>query len=272
MIVLPKTWIERWQARNSFDQLFSIDGKIYREQDGRKTLRFKLNGKNYFAKLHYGVGWKEIIKNFLQLRLPIICAQNEWRAIQRLEQLGIKTMRLVGYGKKGWNPAHLKSFVITEELTNTISLEDFCRDWPTSPPSYSLKRALITEVAKIARTIHEHGINHRDFYICHFLLDISAGRKRIDPSQLKIYLIDLHRMQIRRRIPRHWRVKDIGSLYFSSMDIGLTKRDLFRFIRIYSNKPLRLFISEDRAFWQQVKKRGIAIYRKDFQKDPTIIL
>ena len=271
MLVLPKAWIELWNVQDTFDRLFAIDGRVYREQGGRKTLRFSLNGKNYFAKLHYGVGWKRIIKDLLQLRLPVISAQTEWRAIQRLEQLGINTMHLVGYGKKGWNPARLKSFVVTEELANTISLEDFCRNWPTSPPGYSLKRALITEVAKIARTLHEHGVNHRDFYICHFLLDISASVETIAPRHLGLYLIDLHRMQIRRRIPRRWRVKDIGSLYFSSMDIGLTKRDLLRFIGVYLNKPLRKCINEDKLFWWQVKRRAIALYRKDFHKDPTLL-
>jgi heptose I phosphotransferase len=272
MLVLPRAWIERWHAQDTFNQLFSIEGKVYRQQGGRKTLRFTLDGKNYFAKFHRGVGWKRIIKDLLQLRLPVISAKTEWRAIQRLEQLGISTMHLVGYGKRGWNPARLQSFVITEELANTVSLEDFCRDWPTLPPSCSLKRALITEVARIARTLHEHGINHRDFYICHFLLDISMGRERIDPRHLSLYLIDLHRMQMRRRLPWRWRVKDIGSLYFSSMDIGLSKRDLLRFIRVYRNKPLRACIGDHRLFWWRVKRRAIALYREFFQKDPTILL
>jgi len=271
MLVLPKAWLERWDGKDTFEQLFALEGRVYKEQQGRKTLRFTLDGKHYFAKLHNGVGWKEIIKYLLQLRLPVLGAQNEWRAIQRLEQLGIKTMRLLGYGKRGWNPARLQSFVITEELANTLSLEKFCCDWPMSPPSYALKRALITKVAEIARTLHEHGINHRDFYICHFLLDISAGVERIDPRHLNLYLIDLHRMQIRRRIPWRWRVKDIAALYFSSMHIGLTSRDLLRFIRVYRNKPLRASLSEDKVFWWHVRRRGIALYRKTHKKNPTTL-
>lgn len=271
MLVLPRSWIRRWQSQDIFKQLFALEGKVYKEQQGRKTLRFTLDGKHYFVKLHNGVGWKEIIKYVLQLRLPVLSAQNEWRAIQRLEQLGIKTMRLVGYGKRGWNPARLQSFVITEELANTLSLEKFCLDWSMSPPSYALKGALITKIAEISRILHEHGVNHRDFYICHFLLDISAGIDSIDPRHLSLYLIDLHRMQIRPRVPWRWRVKDVGALYFSSMDIGLTQRDLFRFIRVYRNRPLRVTLQEDKTFWRQVRRRGITLYRKVFQKDPTIL-
>jgi heptose I phosphotransferase len=252
-----------------FDRLFTMDGIIYKEKEGRRTLRFDLCGKHYFAKVHRGVGWKEIAKNLCQFRLPVLDAQNEWRAIQHLQRLGVETLPLVGYGKRGWNPARLQSFVITEALDHTVSLENFCRDWPTSPPSYGVKRALITKVAKISRTLHENGMNHRDLYICHFLMDISQGLGKIDPQDLKLFLIDLHRMQIRRRIPWRWRVKDIASLYFSSMDIGLTGRDLLRFVWIYGNKPLKESLRRDKAFWWQVRKRGHRLYREFMRKNRT---
>ena len=262
MLVLPDAWRERWQGKDVFAQLFSIEGWVYREREGRKTLQFNMDGESYFAKFHGGVGWKEILKNISQFRLPVTSASNEWRAIKRLNHLGVHTPRLVGYGKRGWNPARLKSFVVMEELTHSISLEDLCREWPESPPSDELKRALIMKVAGIARILHENGLNHRDFYICHFLLNISGGRDQIDPKRLQLYLIDLHRVQIRRHTPNRWRVKDIAGLYFSTMDIGLKKRDILRFMRLYRNKTLKATLKEDSRFWRQVKKRGDALYRK----------
>lgn len=270
MLVLPEAWRVRLKGEDIFDRLFAIEGKVYKEKEGRRTLRFTLFGKHYFAKVHRGVGWKEITKNLCQFRLPVLNAQNEWRAIQQLQRLGVETARLVAYGKRGWNLARLQSFVITEALDNTVSLENFCRDWPTSPPSYLLKRALITKVATIARTLHEHGMNHRDFYICHFLMDISQGLGGIDPHRLKLFLIDLHRVQIRRRILWRWRVKDIASLYFSSMDIGLTQRDLLRFVWVYGNKPLKESLTKDKAFWWQVRKRGNRLYREFIRKNRMI--
>lgn len=262
-LVIPESWKTRFKGRDIFWKLYALEGKVYREQGGRKTLRFSLDGGSYFVKLNRGIGWKEIVKNLFQLNLPITGMQNEWQGIRRLKQLGIKTMTVVGYGKLGWNPARLKSFVITEELANTLSLENFCRDWPESPPKAAFKRGLVTEVAKIARTLHEHGMNHRDLYLCHLMLDVSEeGPKGKEPRPLRLYLIDLHRLQIRRRTSRRWRVKDIAALYFSSMDIGLSKSDLFRFIRAYTNKSLRATLEEDRSFWQGVKRRGIRLYRK----------
>lgn len=262
-IFLDSELSNAWHGNDFFRLIFQLQGKIFRQEKNRKTLRFMLNGKSYFAKLHEGVGWKEIFKNILQCRWPVIGAQQEWRAIQRFKQLGVPTMNLMGYGQRGWNPAHLQSFVITEELVNTISLEDFCRNWLTHPPTLLLKRKLIAVLAKIARTLHQHGINHRDFYICHFLLLLSAGQEKISPDAITLYVIDLHRAQIRKRTPQRWVIKDIAGLYFSSFDLGLKKRDLWCFMRHYSAKPLAECFAEENNFWQQVINRATKLYAKE---------
>ncbi|MCF3281534.1 lipopolysaccharide core heptose(I) kinase RfaP, partial [Escherichia coli] len=86
------------------------------------------------------------------------------------------------------------------------------------------------------RKMHAAGINHRDCYICHFLLHLPfTGRE----DELKISVIDLHRAQIRAKVPRRWRDKDLIGLYFSSMNIGLTQRDIWRFMKVYFGMPLR---------------------------------
>jgi heptose I phosphotransferase len=254
----------------TFQELTQLKGETYRELAGRKTFRFEKNGKGYFAKLHWGVGWKEIFKNLLYGRLPVLGAKNEWLAIQRLEQLKIPTMKLISYGCEGWNPAHLKSFLITEELAPIISLEDLCQTWPQTPPPFSIKKNLIQQIAHIARTLHENGVNHRDFYICHFLLDTSRGLKNLDANHLSLYLIDLHRVQLRQRTPQRWRIKDISGLYFSCMNIGLTQRDVLRFIKDYDGRSLREILQTKKSFLRRVQKRAIKLYYKTFKKLPPI--
>lgn len=256
--------IFRAWCRDHFQTIMNLQGEIYREQPGRRTLRFSLNNKNYFAKIHYGVGWKEIVKNLAQGRWPVLSARNEWLAIKRLQDLNIPTLALVGYGQSGWNPAGLQSFILTEELINTISLEDLCHDWIKTPPSPAFKRALIAHVAQIANRLHLQGINHRDFYLCHFLLDKASLTNA--NNDLLIYLIDLHRTQLRKKIPLRWQIKDLGSLYFSSMAIGLTQRDKLRFIKQYCAKPLREILTQQKPFWQKVQNRAFKLYLKDKQR------
>ncbi len=241
-------------------EIFKITGEIYREPPGanRRTLRFERGGQGFYLKLHWGVGWREIIKNFTSLRLPVLGAKNEWQAIQKLEQLGVETMQLAGYGQVRWNPARQQSFVITEELAGCISLEDYCRGWPEKPPPFAQKKRLIERVAEMTRCLHENGVNHRDLYICHFLLQLPwDGRD----ESLHLHLIDLHRVQIRKRTPWRWVVKDVGSLHFSSMETGLTQRDLLRFLRAYFRQPLRRVLADKAAFLRGVQQRGDALYR-----------
>ncbi|MCK5311251.1 MAG: lipopolysaccharide core heptose(I) kinase RfaP, partial [Desulfobacteraceae bacterium] len=199
---------------------------------------------------------------------PVLSAENEWQAILKLKELNIDTMDLVGYGKKGSNPGSIKSFVITKELQNIISLEDYCMDWDKTLPAKKIKKAIITKVAEIARTIHENGMNHKDLYICHFLLDISCGMGNIDPDNIRLFLIDLHRVEIRSKIPFYWRAKDVSAILFSSLDIGLTKEDISLFIRTYHNTTPDRSIKKHWFFWWIVKKRALSLYKKEFKKNP----
>jgi heptose I phosphotransferase len=137
-----------------FERVMELQGQVFRDVPGRRTIRLNLAGHSCFVKLHFGVGWREIFKNLFSLRLPIVSALTEWRAIRRLTELGIPTTPAVAYGCRGTSPARWRSFVITEDLGDIISLEDFCRDWAKNPPPLHLKRQLISAVAHIAHTPH----------------------------------------------------------------------------------------------------------------------
>lgn len=240
-----------------FEQYMQLAGDCFREQNGRRTQRVILDKKSYFIKQHFGVGWKEIFKNLLQLKLPILGAKNEWRAIALLQQQGVLTATLRAYGCRGWNPARRRSFLLMEEIKPAVSLEDFCRNWKTQPPAFRLKRRLIHKLASIAKTMHELGINHRDFYLCHFLLDPRTTQEEED---LTLYLIDLHRAGLHKILPSRWIIKDLAGLYFSSKEQGLSKRDYLRFIKSYRKKPLRDIIEQEEKFWRQVTTRGEKLY------------
>ena len=164
-------------------------------------------------------------------------------------------------------PARLESFLITEELTDVISLEDFCQHWRTTPPPFALKKALIEKLAAIARTMHTHGVNHRDCYICHFMLDVASGTPT-NADAVKLSVIDLHRAQVRSRTSRRWVVKDVAGLWFSAMDIGLTRRDCLRFMRAYAQMPLRSIFESQERFWRQVDRTARRLYKKEFGRPP----
>ncbi len=241
-LVIDEPFRSLWAGQDPFVAVEALAGEVFRELEARRTLRTEVAGRGYFVKIHRGIGWLEILKNVLSLRPPVLGARNEWQAIRRLRELGVDSMRAVAFGQRGSNPARQCSFIVTEELAPTISLEDYALDWKRNPPPVRLKRALISGVAEAARRMHEGGVNHRDFYICHFLLHLDPSPT---PEKLRLSLIDLHRAQLRTRTPPRWRDKDLAALYFSVLDVPLTRRDLLRFLTVYFARPLRLLLREE---------------------------
>lgn len=234
--------------RDPFAFFAGLEGEVFRALESRRTFAVTLGGGRYFVKVHRGTGLGEILKNLFQLRLPVTSARNEWRALNRLQELGIQVPVVAAYGKRGLLPQSTESFIVTEDVGTQLNLEDLTRDWPRQPPRFADKLALIREVAGISRRMHGNGICHRDFYICHFLVQGDDGKQ--------LTLIDLHRALVKNNLGRRWIIKDVGSLYFSAMAIGLTRRDLLRFIRAYSGSGLRTEFEKNHRFWRQVKARA----------------
>ena len=262
---IPVALREAFGAGDAFERIMALEGEVFRDVRGRRTIRFESHGRSYFAKLHYGVGWGEIFKNLLTLRLPIVSARTEWDAIHRLDQIGIPTTPAVAYGCQGASPAALRSFIITEDLGDIVSLETLCADWASRPPEPRFKRRLIVAVASLARKLHDHGLNHRDFYLCHLCLD----RQQLAGGEIRPYLIDLHRVGIRSTIRASDRMKDIAALYFSAMHCGLTRRDILRFLKYYRPQALRKTLSNDVDLWQKVSARAERLYLKFHGKMPV---
>jgi heptose I phosphotransferase len=252
-----------WQGRDPFAEVDRLEGEVFRQVKTRRTIRFTAGGRGYFAKIYHGTGWWEILKELLQFKIPVLGARNEWEALNLLHELGVDTMTPVAFGCRGRSPAHLHSFLITEELTGTRSLEQLClHEWQARPPAFRMKKALIERVAASVGRMHRHGMNHRDCYICHFHLEVPPGWEQMPPDELRLYVIDLHRAQRRHLAPRRWFIKDVAGLYFSAMDAGLTRADRLRFIRAYEQKPLRDVLHRRRRFWKSVERTALALYRK----------
>lgn len=258
-LVLQEPFRSLWQGRDPFAEVEKLQGEVFRELEARRTLRTEVDGRGYFVKIHRGVGWGEILKNWLTAKAPVLGAGQEWAAIQRLTEVGVPTMTSVAFGERGANPATQHSFIVTEELAPTVSLEDFCRDWPSDPPPPALKRALIAEVARMTGGMHRAGVNHRDCYICHFLLHTD---KAVTADDFRLSVIDLHRAQVRSAVPLRWRNKDLAALYFSALDIGLTRRDKLRFLRTYFQRPLRDILRDEARLLAWLEHKADKLYAR----------
>lgn len=284
----------------AFDRIFALTGRLYRHVDGRQTLRVEIGGTTYFLKRHHGYGWKRIVRSLLAGRWPVLSARNELTAIQRLNEIGVRSVDVVGFGERGNNPATKQSFLLMRELSDCRDLEKVCREWPQQPPSSVFRRTVIEAVAATSKRMHEAGVNHRDYYLCHLWLELESVRKsdlelirrplikpRINgvtqaehepigvgivgvdsqvPLQMRV--MDLHRAMLRRRVPLMWLIKDLAGLLFSAWEYGLTKSDCVRFLRVYRGRPAREVLAKERWLWRYVIWRATLLYRKTYHCEP----
>jgi heptose I phosphotransferase len=247
-----------WAGREPFATAEALTGEVYRAVARRRTLRFALAGRWYFAKVHRGVGVLELLKNWLVLRRPVVDAANEYRACLHLAECGIVVPTVAGFGRRGINPATRSSFLVTDALTARESLEDLAARWVVAPPSPRLKRQMIAAVAELARRMHDAGVNHRDFYLCHLLADTRA----LEQGRIELAVIDLHRAQLRRATPKRWLLRDLAALDFSSRSLDLTRGDRLRFIASYTGEPVRDALRKQRTLWTRVRRRADRLQRK----------
>lgn len=253
-----------WRGRDPFAEVQALEGEVYREVATRRTLRVVLDGEAYFLKLHLGVGWGEIFKNLATFKLPVIGARNEFVACEYLAEHGIPAPRVAAFAQRGWSPADQTSFVLCDALEQRQSLEDLSLQWHKQPPAPLDLRALTLAVADFAKAMHGAGVIHRDFYICHLLMPLTATAQ--DPQ---LAVIDLHRAKIFKTIPKRWLERDLAAMLYSVLDLPVSRFAWLRFLRRYRGQPLPEIFAQEGDFWRAVYQRAVALYQKSERKGLT---
>lgn len=240
----------------------SVEGEVYRQGRGRRTIRVVLGDKPYFLKLHWGVGWGEILKNWLVGKRPVLGAENEYQACRHLERCGLKAPRVAAFAAAGGNPAARRSLVLCDELAGYTSLEDEVNGWQRTPPDPAAARRLVMGIARFVRRLHQAGVVHRDLYLCHLLLRADAWAD----GRVELAVLDLHRARILSPVSNFWRRRDLAALLFSALDAPLHRRAWLRFVRVYSGCALQDAFARDGAFWRSVYRRALKLYAKGARK------
>lgn len=271
---------EAWRDRDVFAEVRALDGEVFRDMPGRRTLRFNAFGRSWFLKHHTGIGrrawWAERLKG----REPVAGADNEWRAIRALQEAGIDTLDVAAFGQRGRDPAARESFLITADLAESagealVDLETLCAGWVQRPPPPRFRQELVKSLAEISRRLHGTGITHRDYYLCHFLIPVSqlprTGQQATGRDlPLKPVLIDLHRALLQPRNLQRWVDKDLAGLLFSARHAGITSRDIWRFMRVYTGLPVREAWHTARSRWQRIERRAEAMLRREQRRQQRV--
>jgi len=222
-----------------FDAVMAtLDGRCLRALKDRENWRLSLQEgqqqtSGVYLKKHHVRTWLTRLRARLGTGPGETAGRVEAKNVGALTANGIEVMRLLAYGEKLHADGLLESFVLTEELENYIDLHTFLHHrFPPLSVRASAARdrdlaQLIHEVARVARKFHKAGFNHRDLYCGHFFI-----RERV-PGEFHIRLIDLQRVQHRRRFRRRWVVKDLAQLAWSAPRGRIKCTDKLAFIRSY---------------------------------------
>ena len=124
-------------------------------------------------------------------------AETEVAGIRLLENAGIPTVDLVGYGTL----ADGRSFLILNDLAGYTAGDKWIAHGNAITP-------FIESVSQLTARLHRADLHHRDLYTCHFMF-------RADPMDVR--LIDAARVQRLSRNPTRlrWIVKDLSQLWHS---------------------------------------------------------
>lgn len=166
-------------------------------------------------------------------------ASREWHVLKRLIELDVPTMQPAACIEEIEHGRITRAALLTVGLEAPRSLQRLLAD---EMPSPRRRRAMATRLGDILRTMHEGGVNHRDFYLVHI---------RVGPND-DLYVTDLNRADIRKRVTRRWRVKDVAALLHSAPVALVTATDKARVARAYLGGSLR----EHRAFIEAVIRKA----------------
>jgi len=241
----------------TFEELFNINGKAIRYGKNRETLEILFKNKKYFIKKFSNGSFLQNFLNNLGFVKGISDARNEYNAYHFLKEIGVKTANLVCYGNEKKLFCN-RSFVIAEKIENFEQLDFFFSKAKYCKYKKKYQDRIYKKVVQIINKLHQNGIVHHDLYLCHFLLDLDSLENK---KNIKIYLIDFHRLQKNKKVPSRKLIKELGDLLFSVKYFA--NEELFQEILLsdYGNKN---FIETYKLNIQQRAKLMLEKYKNKY--------
>jgi lipopolysaccharide core heptose(I) kinase len=207
----------------SVEKIFQLQGETVKKAvKQRGTARIFLTGTDgqpleCYIKRCTAIPLSEKIKCFFQLKRWNFDSVNEWQALLRFHELGLKTMLPIAAGRlpDGSN------CLLTLGLTGCVRASDFFADENVSDAD---REKAITEIAQLTASMHNGGMTHQDLYMVHFFL-----RPKED---FAAYMIDLQRVIFKFPPRWRWHVKDLGQLKFAAEKL-LNSQEMTNLFKIY---------------------------------------
>jgi tRNA A-37 threonylcarbamoyl transferase component Bud32 len=156
-------------------------------------------------------------------------AHREWRTALRIIERGISTFTPLAVGTLRRFGLPVASYLVSREVDHARPLKDYFLDGQhrDDRAGWKARRAITCSLAGFVRELHRRGILHRDFHWGNILIDAR------DLSDLRWHLMDLHRIQLKRRLRDRERIANLAALG-TAFRCTTRKTDRLRFLVQYA--------------------------------------
>ncbi|UCD33434.1 MAG: glycosyltransferase, partial [Desulfobacterales bacterium] len=200
---------------------------------------------------HYKCAGISVVLSYILRRSK---AEKELVLSRKFSLMGIPTILPVAIGVKRKFRILSGSWVIAEKIQNSADLEAFLTEGKNISQPFS-RRKVIEQYARLARSIHDHGIVQSDFDPNNILIEGS------DDQNFRLYFIDYERVKHFRRISHGKRAWSLAKL--NRFSRGSSEVEKMRFLKAYvGDRPLpgidfKTFARKILVTGEQVLKRDI---------------
>jgi heptose I phosphotransferase len=193
---------------------------------------------------------KEKVKQAFSMKFNDFDAVHEWNALRAFHKISLDTMTPIAVAELG----NGKTCNLTLGISDYIKAAELFKNFTRKDRKRKLN--LIKKIAAIAGRMHAAGFAHQDFYLVHMFVRESEDDK--------VYLIDLQRLIMQKKLSRRWRIKDLGQLLFAGREY-VSNADIEFFWETYCSYAGEQF-KYDISFIEAVTAKAKKITSRDARK------
>ena len=209
-------------------------GELIKNHKGRRDIQrvsgnsADSGGVTFYLKRNWQPYKKDGLKSLFTRGEVWSQSRTEWENSLALQRAGISVAEPVAFGEECGLFWEKSSFVLTASARGEITLDEFLRTEKQTAERQRVFDALAREVRKM----HDAGLASPDLFTRHIFLQRGA--------EPKFCLIDMARLDRRRKLSACLRARDLAALNATSPLRFVNTRERLRFLEVYGgNRQLR---------------------------------
>ena len=215
--------------RSNLGKTISTDAK--QERNFVKRIEVTHEGKKQvlFLKFFWNKNFKKIwARAFRGSFFGRSMLRAEYENLQRLSEWGFRVPQVVAYGDHRFAGGVIHNFFITKEIPQAMGVDYLIHEWFGQQTEEDRKQktdALIHEVARVVKQMHDHGFEHHDLFLRNMMVS--------EQKMSKLYVMDATRGYFWPQfIMRKRRAFDLATLD-SATTQSFSRSQRMRFMHLY---------------------------------------